>query len=93
MSNVISLFGNGAPVATPVQETAPEAPDVRQESQTAVEPKAPVPPKAPVYVRVQAELFQDMMNALSFYALPGWDEGKKARAVMGEIMKPEPPAA
>lgn len=89
MSKVISLFGNGAPVAPP-QEPTPEPEEIRQESHTEPQPEKP---KVPVYVRIQADMFHEMLTTLSFYARYGWDDGKKAREIMEEVMKPEPPAA
>ena len=73
--------------SVPEQTAAPD--DVRQESHTAEQPVKPAAPKPPVYVRVRADVFQDMLNALSFYAAPGWDDGKKARKVLSDAFAPE----
>lgn len=71
----------------PEQTTAPD--DVRPESHTAEQPVKPSEPKPPVYVRVRADVFEACMNALSFYAVQGWDTGNKARKVLNDTFAPE----
>lgn len=95
MTNVVQLFpgaGNAVP-KTEVSETPEVQTDVRQEVHTESQPVQPQELKPPVYVRVHAGLFQEMLNALAFYAGQGWDQGKKAREIINEVYKPEPPAA
>lgn len=91
MSNVINLFGVGNAAPAPqVPEEAPTADaDVRQEGHIEPQPVVPQEPKPPVYVRVRADVFQDMLNALVFYAGQGWDQGNKARAVINDNFAPE----
>lgn len=90
MAQVLAFPGAKQPV--PQQESAQE--EVRQESHTEPLPEKPAAtPKPPVYVRVRADAFQDMLNALAFYAKPGWDEGKKARKVLNDVFAPEPSVA
>lgn len=92
MAQVLAFPGaHRAPAqqAEPAPEQTPDQADVRPESHTAEQPVKPAEPKPPVYVRVRADVFQDTLNALAFYAAPGWDDGKKARKVLNDAFTPE----
>lgn len=84
MSKVVQFPGAAA---------LPASEDVRHEGHIEQPPAQPQEQKAPVYVRVHAGLFQEMLNALAFYAGQGWDQGGKARVILNEVYKPELPVA
>lgn len=87
MSNVINLFG-GPRHGNAAVDVRPES---HIETQPVEQPK-PAEPKPPVYVRVRADVFQDAMNALSFYAGQGFDHGKQAAKVLNDVFN-EPTSA
>lgn len=93
MAQVLAFPGAHRAPAQQASEPAPEqtqaADNVRPESHTETQPVKPVEVKPPVYVRVRADVFQDCMNALAFYAGQGWDGGNKARQVINDTFAPE----
>lgn len=74
----------------------------KQESPASVAPvaaiEAPTPateevvetPMKPVYVRLHSQVFNEMLNALNFYAVQGFDHGKQARDVLQKVFAKEP---
>lgn len=86
MSNVIAFPGARR---APKQETepaavpAPEPSNVRLESHTVVQPViAPQTEGQKPYVALRLDTVERMVEALSFYAKCGWDDGKKAQAAL-----------
>jgi len=56
---------------------------VRPESHTAAEPVMPAQAEGNVpYVAMRLDVVERMVEALSFYARRGWDEGRKAHGAL-----------